>query len=214
ALGEYSQRSDCFRRAAGLIRVRCSQLEMDEEERVGAAISMTLCELATAKHHTPPLECNSVNNVDEQSICVGALARSAQFWSSYSGYLREIPQLCFALRRWDDIDAARELYRNATLEKISLLQLLVHREKTEGAAWTQRLAVSVIHVGLHLCLTCNQELQDVASHIRSVSTNVAHAMSEDFTSTLRRDFDQVRHNNPFRFDSNIASRCLTLFPTP
>ncbi|KAF8588108.1 hypothetical protein K439DRAFT_704896 [Ramaria rubella] len=109
---------------------------MTEFERVGAAISMTLCELATAKHHLPPLECfpfssqPQENIVDEetQSLCVGALSRSAQFWSSYSGYLREAPQLCFAYRRWNDIDTAKSIYLNATLEKLALLRLLKHRE--------------------------------------------------------------------------------------
>jgi hypothetical protein len=56
----------------------------------------------------------------ERSLIVSALSRSAQFWSSYSGYLREIrepdhfyvmllmlpsAQLCFAFRRWMEIGA-------------------------------------------------------------------------------------------------------------
>lgn len=80
-----------------------------------AAISMTLCEIATAKHYSLPLECRpfSAEGKDPRdprmrSECVewgcwqfqrwistflflfSALSRSAQFWSSYSGYLREI----------------------------------------------------------------------------------------------------------------------------
>ncbi|KAK0192303.1 hypothetical protein F5146DRAFT_928132, partial [Armillaria mellea] len=78
----------------------CSALEMGEDERVSAAISMTLCELATAKHLSPPLECApfssentplySPKNDDTQGKCRVTLSRSAQFWSSYSGYLREV----------------------------------------------------------------------------------------------------------------------------
>ncbi|KAJ7637056.1 hypothetical protein FB45DRAFT_742661, partial [Roridomyces roridus] len=81
ALDNYSRRPDCFRRVAAQIRLRCGELETDEDERVKAAISMTLCELATATHHAVPLECKSFTV---------ALSRSAQFWSSYSGYLREV----------------------------------------------------------------------------------------------------------------------------
>ncbi|ESK88088.1 nuclear fusion protein kar5 [Moniliophthora roreri MCA 2997] len=113
ALVEYTRRSDCFRSVADMIRLRCEHLDMDEQERVKAAISMTLCELATAKHHSIPLECSSFSinqhslleaiNPDLQGECVSALSRSAQFWSSYSGYLREIPQLCFTFQRWNDI---------------------------------------------------------------------------------------------------------------
>lgn len=75
---------------------------------------MTLCELATAKHYSIPFECAPFT-VDStfsrpgrrsQGECVewvlgilaiisnsppnSALSRSAQFWSSYSGYLREV----------------------------------------------------------------------------------------------------------------------------
>lgn len=54
--------------------------EIPSHEHSEAAISMTLCELATAKHHLPPLECfpfssppHEREEIDEdnQSICVG-----------------------------------------------------------------------------------------------------------------------------------------------
>lgn len=64
--------------------------------------------------------------------CVDALSRSAQLWSSYSGYLRELPMLCVAFRRLHDIDVAREIYRNATLEKLDFLRYLQsHRSREE-----------------------------------------------------------------------------------
>ncbi|KAK0204036.1 hypothetical protein DFS33DRAFT_855273 [Desarmillaria ectypa] len=152
SLQEYSRKSDCFRRVAGNIKVRCSALEMDEDERVAAAISMTLCELATAKHLSAPLECApfssehtplySQRHDDTQGKCVEALSRSAQFWSSYSGYLREVPQLCFSFRRWHDIDTARDIYSNITQEKVALLRYLSQRQHAEHAhmsAWESHL---------------------------------------------------------------------------
>ncbi|EDR09726.1 uncharacterized protein LACBIDRAFT_319136 [Laccaria bicolor S238N-H82] len=97
ALERYTRRPDCFRRVAGAIRTRCGELDMDEDERINAAISMTLCEIATAKHYSLPLECRPFSPEGKdprdprtRSECVDALSRSAQFWSSYSGYLREI----------------------------------------------------------------------------------------------------------------------------
>ncbi|KAL0069559.1 hypothetical protein AAF712_003217 [Marasmius tenuissimus] len=119
---------------------------------------MTLCELATAKYYSIPMECNSFTisqssfnvTIDSglSSECVSALSRSAQFWSSYSGYLREIPQLCFAFQRWNDIgtlpyrddapsvtdgqkDVARNIYHNITLEKLALVRLMQERELEE-----------------------------------------------------------------------------------
>ncbi|KAK7046755.1 hypothetical protein R3P38DRAFT_2875664 [Favolaschia claudopus] len=138
ALESYSRRPDCFRRVAANIRLRCSELEMNEEERVTAAISMTLCELATATHHSLPLECASFTVDSMQDIttrsrgeCVDALSRSAQSWSSYSGYLREVPQLCFAFRRWNDIDAARDIYKTSIMEMTTLARLLLAREQAD-----------------------------------------------------------------------------------
>ncbi|KAF9493750.1 hypothetical protein BDN71DRAFT_1057681 [Pleurotus eryngii] len=134
-------KSDCFRRATGLIRASCSQLDMLEDERVKAAIMMTLCELSTAQHHSLPMECSAFTPMQDlahfmgkrreqsQGSCVDALSRSAQSWSSYSGYLRDVPQLCSTFSKWNDIDLAREIYRNATLLKIKLIRSLNTREE-------------------------------------------------------------------------------------
>ncbi|EJF63810.1 hypothetical protein DICSQDRAFT_160322 [Dichomitus squalens LYAD-421 SS1] len=138
SLDAYSKKSDCFRRAANAIQTRCSDLESDEDERVKAAISMTLCEIATAKHTSPPMECapfESDSNgmyalhAESSGQCVLALSRSAQYWSSYSGYLREVAQLCFAFQRWNDIDVAKELYKNASIQTMDILRYMADREK-------------------------------------------------------------------------------------
>ncbi|RDB16075.1 Nuclear fusion protein KAR5 [Hypsizygus marmoreus] len=186
SLDHYTQRPDCFRRAAGLIRARCEQLDMYEEERVkaSAAISMTLCELATAKHHSIPLECvpfsldsgadGDASISQAQGQCVDALSRSAQFWSSYSGYLREVTQLCFALRRWNDMDMARDLYRNATLEQSTLLRFLVAREKASNAT----------NQALDARLT---ELQNTVSQMVLTAGNLESSTSQ-FDSWLQKEF--------------------------
>ncbi|TRM57494.1 hypothetical protein BD626DRAFT_211910 [Schizophyllum amplum] len=140
SLDAYARRPDCFKDSAALISARCEDLDARENERVRAAISMTLCELATAKHHTPPLECApfaaGAHDAPESAVgeCVNALSRSAQYWSSYSGYLREIPQLCFAYRRWHDIDTAKDIYRNATLRELDLLHALDERGLQQAEA--------------------------------------------------------------------------------
>ncbi|KAJ7484651.1 hypothetical protein FB451DRAFT_88904 [Mycena latifolia] len=165
AFEDYSGQPDCFRRVAGRIRVRCGELEMNEDERVKAAIAMTLCELATATHHSLPLECASFT-VDSdasptqiQGECVDALSRSAQFWSSYSGYLREVPQLCFAFRRWNDIDTAKDIYKNATMETMTLIQLLLARENADLSGkklWDAHLS----------------ELEEVAARLKTMSNMI------------------------------------------
>ncbi|KAG2059935.1 hypothetical protein BDR06DRAFT_614950 [Suillus hirtellus] len=91
------RKNDCFQDAARHAQSRCEVSHMSEDERIQVAIRLTLCELATARHHTPPLECSPFSNnvgshIPHHAVgdCVDALSRSAQFWSSYSGYLREI----------------------------------------------------------------------------------------------------------------------------
>ncbi|KDR68458.1 hypothetical protein GALMADRAFT_78772, partial [Galerina marginata CBS 339.88] len=154
AFQAYSRKPDCFKKAATNIRNRCADLDMDEDARVNAAISMTLCEVATAKHHSLPLECLPYSldhtqtrgqiSPQTQGECVDSLARSAQFWSSYSGYLREVTQLCYAFRRWNDIDLARDIYYNATVEKLAFIRFVVNREKKSeqlAEEWMKRSMV-------------------------------------------------------------------------
>ncbi|KAH0834925.1 hypothetical protein J3R83DRAFT_10609 [Lanmaoa asiatica] len=145
ALQSYQRKPDCFQDAITLVKARCEESRMDEQERIQAAIGMTMCELATARHYLPPMECAAYAKVGHklslptpqaQARCVDALSRSAQFWSSYSGYLREIPQLCFTFRRWIDIDTAKDIYRNITEEKAILVRFLAEREK--GSRTTQQ----------------------------------------------------------------------------
>ncbi|KAH8998113.1 Tht1-like nuclear fusion protein-domain-containing protein [Lactarius akahatsu] len=136
-IGPYVRKPDCFRRAAGRIHSRCADIEMDADERVKAAISMTLCELRTAEFHSIPLECEvfleegASGGRAPHGICVEALSRSTQSWASYSGYLREIPQLCFAYQRSNEKDLALEIYRNATIEKVAYIRRLMQHAKRE-----------------------------------------------------------------------------------
>ncbi|KZO91661.1 hypothetical protein CALVIDRAFT_460759, partial [Calocera viscosa TUFC12733] len=133
-LNSFNQKPDCYKEVAARLKLQCED-DIPENDRIQAAIRFTLCELSTARAHSHPLECASfvISEVEPSfeeestSSCVEALSRSTQHWSSYSGYLREIPQLCFAYRRWYDIDRAKGIYQNATMEKLSLLKLLNER---------------------------------------------------------------------------------------
>ncbi|KAH8097037.1 hypothetical protein BXZ70DRAFT_1009361 [Cristinia sonorae] len=178
----YSRRPDCFQRVTGTIKEQCGELELNEEERIKAAISMTLCELKTALH-SPPMECSSfvssINSDDpfDPKTCVEALSRSAQYWSSYSGYLREVPQLCFAFRRWNDIDTAKEIYRNATSEKLSLLRLLLSRE------------IAMNDNQEHMLRAMN-EMHALLANLETISTTV-EAASEEAAMALQGRADTL-----------------------
>ncbi|CAE6465815.1 unnamed protein product [Rhizoctonia solani] len=110
--------------ASSALYSSCESLNFQPSDRVKVAVEMTLCELATAEHISVPLECKRMRTAASHTSIPQALARSAQHWSSYSGYLREIPQLCAAYRRLHEIDHAKSIYANITSEKISFLSSL------------------------------------------------------------------------------------------
>ncbi|KAI0032598.1 hypothetical protein K488DRAFT_7097, partial [Vararia minispora EC-137] len=92
------RKDDCFRQAANKIYASCDKLDLDEQARVRGAVLMTLCELNTIAHYAIPMECTSFSKFSPDATlddipsapCVGAISRSTQSWSSYSGYLRDI----------------------------------------------------------------------------------------------------------------------------
>ncbi|KAF9041198.1 hypothetical protein BJ165DRAFT_1487649 [Panaeolus papilionaceus] len=171
---------NCFSRTTASMHSKCADIDTNQDARVDgiflsvilpnsgtalihkkAAISMTLCEIATAMHHSVPRECLSYSSerkilpeIRSQSRgeCVDALARSVQYWATYSGYLREIPQLCYAYTRWNDIDMARDLYRNITIEKVSFIKFLFEHE-------TEQRQLSS-HFEVHLL-----DMQELASRL-------------------------------------------------
>ncbi|KAG1896105.1 uncharacterized protein F5891DRAFT_959155, partial [Suillus fuscotomentosus] len=120
AFDGYLRKDDCFQDAARHAQSRCEVSHMSEDEHIQVAIRLTLCELATARHHTPPLECSPFSNnvgshiphhaVGERSLIHSALSWSAQSWSSYSGYLREIREagsfLGCSANSWDQPNCA------------------------------------------------------------------------------------------------------------
>ncbi|KDE07104.1 hypothetical protein MVLG_02674 [Microbotryum lychnidis-dioicae p1A1 Lamole] len=113
------------------------------ELRVKTAIKMALCEIRTSRSTRGPKECQPFeagtdeSNAGEEpdpSSCVEALSRSPQYWSSYSGYLREIVILCSAYRRWEDTETARELHQSTATRLADFVQQLQDLElvKKEG----------------------------------------------------------------------------------
>nr|XP_031860753.1 uncharacterized protein CI109_003797 [Kwoniella shandongensis]KAA5527825.1 hypothetical protein CI109_003797 [Kwoniella shandongensis] len=136
--------------------------EPSEVDKRGLAISLTLCSMQSALQVLPtecqpwfPLASESTPSKvrsrrfwsqptrleDHQATCLGP-----QDWSSYNGYLSDastywtnashaeslLAQLCHALNGRRQAEEARQLYTNATMEKIALLQLLKKREQQQA----------------------------------------------------------------------------------
>ncbi|KAF8126220.1 hypothetical protein EV363DRAFT_1418934 [Boletus edulis] len=204
-LQSYQQKPDCFQNAISLVKARCEESRMDEQERIQAAIGMTMCELATARHYLPPMECAAYVRAGHkassptpkgQARCVDALSRSAQFWSSYSGYLREIPQLCFTFRRWIDIDTAKDIYRNITEEKAFFVRFLIEREKASKT--TQDLwgiLAEEMRNMLEALRLASNGLKDTSDILTMTNFNSSQSLLMEVQSAIHEieDRDRVNH---------------------
>lgn len=184
-----------------------------------------------------PLECRSLqleqgaahdSKSQHLSQCVHALSHSAQFWSTYSGYLRDVPSLCFALRQEHETYTAAKLYREMAHEKAAFL--LEIRRATEDsqkghqealsvalqrlAAVSQRFAkdeldlrrsvVSVRETAEGAIESMIQEIEAVhlhssQSHIQLMSQILQKAES-DFGATLQMTLDKMRQ----QYDDDLA----------
>ncbi|SYW75956.1 uncharacterized protein UBRO2_01111 [Ustilago bromivora] len=108
----------CYSHIYDQVKQGCArEADMEPRERMLASVLLTICDLR-ASNQSVPLECSTT--VEDSS-----LATCVEHWSSYAGYLREIPQLCSSLQRWRDT----ELYQAATREKVKLIKMW--REKLE-----------------------------------------------------------------------------------
>ncbi|SPO28174.1 uncharacterized protein UTRI_04611_B [Ustilago trichophora] len=137
-LAEGHASQQCYSLIYDQVKAGCARdSDMHPSERMLALL--TICDLR-ASNQSIPWECEAAQNsadvfrTEEATLgsCVEALSRSNRYWSSYSGYLREIPQMCFAMQRWKDTDRARDLYKAATHEKIALLRFW--RQNVQDAA--------------------------------------------------------------------------------
>jgi len=78
-----------------------------------------------------------------------------------------------------EIDTAKDIYRNATLEKVALLRILfAHKQRDEDnlRIWDDRLLVRLpvllLHPSLYNGTNMIQEMKDVLGEMRSSSANL------------------------------------------
>ncbi|OXG12580.1 hypothetical protein C366_05391 [Cryptococcus neoformans Tu401-1] len=148
-------RSECHSHIAARLPISCGSEEDDgqvsESNRRAVAISFTLCSMQSAlqpipseclpwwKSSEPPVKKISriisvwsntpPGESDRQALCLGTIHRSPQDWNSYNTFLSDATQLCHALQGQQEVARARELYANATMEKIALLRHLRKKDQ-------------------------------------------------------------------------------------
>ncbi|PIL27641.1 hypothetical protein GSI_10793 [Ganoderma sinense ZZ0214-1] len=184
-----------------MLQTRCGDLETDENARVRAAISMTLCEIATGEHASSPLECESFRSdsnhpygkdLETGRKCVSALSRSAQYWSSYSGYLREV-------------NTAKEAHKNTTREAINVLRYLIEREKRMEQ--TQEDSRSIVVAVLEQIQASSATLNVASAAVSGTLRRVLNEILEQFSAVILETEQRAVHAHTdtiSRMDANIS----------
>ncbi|SNX85255.1 uncharacterized protein MEPE_03964 [Melanopsichium pennsylvanicum] len=139
------------------------------------------------------------------ATCVEALSRSTRYWSSYAGYLREIPQMCFAVKRWRDTDRARDMYEAATSEKIAMIQFWrrsTHQaaeanglERIERQQWMHNLSLLREHMqyDFQMSLKLQQVLDRHSDHIQQDVQRCLSKASKMVQKGLHAPLEALRH---------------------
>ncbi|KAG4305254.1 hypothetical protein PORY_001424 [Pneumocystis oryctolagi] len=117
----FSRKPSCFRSSISSLISMCEKLDSDlhENEKLAFAVKLTLCELDTARVEVPKI-CRQ----EDFKQCVKELEMRPQWWTSYSGYFRDVTRMCFFARTEVEKDQLLALHRNLTYAQMGLLRNL------------------------------------------------------------------------------------------
>ncbi|KAG4301063.1 hypothetical protein PCK1_002762 [Pneumocystis canis] len=116
-----SRKPSCFRSTISSLLSTCEKSDSDlhEDEKLVFAVKLTLCELDTAHIEIPEI-CRQ----ESSRQCVKELEKRPQWWTSYSGYFRDITRICFYARTEVEKDQLLAIHRNLTYAQMGLLRNL------------------------------------------------------------------------------------------
>jgi hypothetical protein len=132
-LSTLQRKPTCYRSAAASLIHHCKGLETDipDPERVHFAVQLTICDLDLIQQ-TP-----SVCRIETQwKACVNALASKENWWTTFSGNLHEVTNVCWIGRREVEkghfcylpalimADQILELHTNLTVVQAKVLEIL------------------------------------------------------------------------------------------
>ncbi|ORY81450.1 Tht1-like nuclear fusion protein-domain-containing protein [Protomyces lactucae-debilis] len=132
-------RPSCFRNATLRLIDDCKSIamELDEAKKAEYAVALTICELNTAGVEGPPA-CSPPEY--QAALCLRSLESRMQWWTSYSGYYRDVTKMCYVARQDDEQFNVLALHRNLTSIVESLMaqlrseQAQAQQEKSAAAA--------------------------------------------------------------------------------
>ncbi|EXX55175.1 hypothetical protein RirG_227710 [Rhizophagus irregularis DAOM 197198w] len=81
------KKHDCFKEATTTLKNGCKNVNLSNNDKIQYAIRLAKCELATA-NLAFPMECDDIDH--DVGKCIESISRIPQFWTTYSGYFREV----------------------------------------------------------------------------------------------------------------------------
>jgi hypothetical protein len=89
ALDALTSRPSCYRNATLMLIHDCHSIANDltEDKKAEYAVALTLCELNTAGVEGPP---SCLQGSFQAALCLRSLESKMQWWTSYSGYYRDV----------------------------------------------------------------------------------------------------------------------------
>ncbi|GAA5940682.1 hypothetical protein JCM10213_004285 [Rhodosporidiobolus nylandii] len=114
-----------------------------------------------------------------------ALLRSPQYWSSYSGYLREIVSTCSAFRRWADVELAKDLNEGSARRMSAFVEELRESEWAREGREVDKAATG---------RKIQQDLDALLASLTSLSSLLT-ATSASHASDLGTVVTSIEHNS-------------------
>ncbi|KAJ3341772.1 hypothetical protein HDU93_004156 [Gonapodya sp. JEL0774] len=197
----------CFQKVALAMRDQC-QKSVDghnQEANVAIAVAFTACEMSTAGVQLP-LECVDATKIGNNPTspqskgCVQALSRTPQLWTSYSGYLRDVIQICAALRHPAERQLLAQLYSN-----ISHLNLANHALLS---AHHSKLRQIVERAGSELSRTVGG-----LAEVQATTQRLVLEVKSETVAAHVAPFVTICYVNPTKFLGRVSSQVISVDST-
>ncbi|KAI9365463.1 hypothetical protein DFJ73DRAFT_807870 [Zopfochytrium polystomum] len=208
----------CFREAAKALKAGCSSVHSTDEEKIEYAVRLTNCEIRTASVEPPP-ECENGQKFSIKK-CIEIYASSAQLWTSYSGYLRDVMTMCLAVRHAVERELLVELHSNITLGQLAQYRLLLqqlqdfarwrqHEEAYQNGLREARDELGVAFSGLKdLGASLRQMFQSLLLDFKLVDTGLAHIA--DLQGQIQRSSEKNVHEVSLNFRQTFETSMADL----
>lgn len=159
-----------------------------------AALLLTQCDLSTAALNLP-LECNILDSDvgSDFQPCVLALSRSTQYWSTYSGYLRDTHAICYVSWFEDKRDNMEQWLKDSAQKQQDLYQVLAKMTDTKHKRDDELVA------GIQL------QMNDLSRH-----SDETHRALFDFVQSLAQETKKANAALSKTFEESMLAKLAAI----